>query len=197
LLGLVADQAIIPLVVTALFLECQDGLKRPDQLTAMGASTDSIDGFLAALAAGSEAVESHFWWRPQTRDPGDDMVLEAAINGFAAADYAQCAALRRCGVSFWRAVLGPADALRKSNREQRHLSAEAALSIKRAAERLAKEDGVSLNQWISVAMAQKVGTVEIAAEFLRRRAVDAKVEDLMQFLAVAPDLPPFPGDETP
>ena len=37
-------------------------------------------------------------------------------------------------------------------------------SIKRAAERLAKEDGVSLNQWISVAVAQKVGVVETAAE---------------------------------
>jgi len=29
------------------------------------------------------------------------------------------------------------------------------LSIKRAAERLAKEDGVSLNQWIAAAVAQK------------------------------------------
>lgn len=29
-------------------------------------------------------------------------------------------------------------------------------SIKRAAERLAKEDGVPLNQWISAAVAQKV-----------------------------------------
>jgi hypothetical protein len=68
-------------------------------------------------------------------------------------------------------------------------------SVKRAAERLAKEDGVSLNQWISVAVAQKVGAVETAAEFLRRRAGNAKVEDLRQFLAAAPDVPPLPGDE--
>jgi len=38
-------------------------------------------------------------------------------------------------------------------------------SIKQAAQRLAKEDGVSLNQWISSAVAQKVGAVETAAEF--------------------------------
>ena len=34
------------------------------------------------------------------------------------------------------------------------------LSIKKAAQRLAKEDGVSLNQWIAVAVAEKVGVVE-------------------------------------
>jgi predicted nucleic acid-binding protein len=26
-------------------------------------------------------VESHFVWRPQLRDPADEMVLEAAVNG--------------------------------------------------------------------------------------------------------------------
>jgi len=70
-------------------------------------------------------------------------------------------------------------------------------SIKRAAERLAKEDGVSLNQWISVAVAQKVGTMETAAEFLRCRAGDAKVEDLKKFMAMLPDAEPMPGDELP
>ena len=43
-------------------------------------------------------------------------------------------------------------------------------SIKQAAQRLAREDGVSLNQWISVAVAQKVGAVETAADFLKVRA---------------------------
>jgi hypothetical protein len=42
-------------------------------------------------------------------------------------------------------------------------------SIKRAAERLAKEDGVSLNQWISVAVAQKISAVEIAANYRQGR----------------------------
>ncbi|RUU25829.1 toxin-antitoxin system HicB family antitoxin, partial [Mesorhizobium sp. M6A.T.Ce.TU.002.03.1.1] len=47
------------------------------------------------------------------------------------------------------------------------------LSIKEAAARLAKADGVSLNQWIASAVAQKVGAMETAADFLRRRAGDA------------------------
>ncbi len=68
-------------------------------------------------------------------------------------------------------------------------------SIKRAAERLAKEDGVSLNQWISVAVAQKVSVVETSAGFFRRRAGTAKAEDLKAFLDRAPDVPPMPGDE--
>ncbi len=68
-------------------------------------------------------------------------------------------------------------------------------SIKTAAARLAKEDGVSLNQWIAVAVAQKIGAVETAAEFLKRRARDAKPEDMLTFLDNAPDVPPMPGDE--
>jgi len=31
-----------------------------------------------------EPVEIWFMWRPQLRDPGDELVLEAAINGRAA-----------------------------------------------------------------------------------------------------------------
>ncbi len=68
-------------------------------------------------------------------------------------------------------------------------------SIKAAAARLAKEDGVSLNQWIASAVAQKVGAVETAADFFRQRAGDARPEDLHSLLARAPDLPPDPGDE--
>ena len=70
-------------------------------------------------------------------------------------------------------------------------------SIKAAAARLAKEDGVSLNQWIASAVAQKVGAVETAAEFFRRRAGDARPEDLRAVLASVPDRPPDPGDELP
>jgi hypothetical protein len=70
-------------------------------------------------------------------------------------------------------------------------------SIKKAAQRLAKEDGVSLNQWISSAVAQKVGVVETAAEFFKRRAEGGNLEDLRAFLRAVPDAPPMPGDELP
>jgi hypothetical protein len=68
-------------------------------------------------------------------------------------------------------------------------------SIKEAAARLAKEDGVSLNQWIASAVAEKVGAVQTAAVFLRQRAGEAAPRDLLPFLDAAPDVPPEPGNE--
>ena len=68
------------------------------------------------------------------------------------------------------------------------------LSVKKAAQRLAKEDGVSLNQWIAVAVAEKVGVVETAADFFKRRAGKATGEGLMKFLRKAPKARPQPED---
>ena len=70
-------------------------------------------------------------------------------------------------------------------------------SIKAAAERLAKEDGVSLNQWIATAVAHKVGAVETAAGFFRTRSANSDPRDLHELLARAPDIPAEPGDEVP
>jgi len=68
------------------------------------------------------------------------------------------------------------------------------LSIKKAAQRLAKEDGVSLNQWIAAAVAEKVGVVETAADFFKQRAGKATGDGLMKFLRKAPKNAPEPGD---
>jgi hypothetical protein len=67
-------------------------------------------------------------------------------------------------------------------------------SVKAAAARLAKADGVSLNQFIAVAVAEKVGAIETASEFLRRRAGKAKPADLLRFLRGAPNVAPAPED---
>ena len=68
-------------------------------------------------------------------------------------------------------------------------------SVKAAAARLAKEDGVSLNQFIAVAVAEKIGTIETAEQFLRRRAAKAKPADLMRFLRGAPAVKPEQDDK--
>ncbi|MEY2882319.1 toxin-antitoxin system HicB family antitoxin [Novosphingobium sp. PASSN1] len=67
-------------------------------------------------------------------------------------------------------------------------------SVKAAAARLAKEDGVSLNQWIAVAIAQKIGVVETAADFLARRAGSATPADLLPFLDAAGQEPVSAAD---
>jgi hypothetical protein len=70
-------------------------------------------------------------------------------------------------------------------------------SVKSAAQRLAREDGVSLNQWISVAVAEKIGAVETAADFLRARAGNARPSDLLPFLEQAANEPVAPHDSLP
>ncbi|WP_231735411.1 toxin-antitoxin system HicB family antitoxin [Novosphingobium sp. CCH12-A3] len=69
------------------------------------------------------------------------------------------------------------------------------VSVKEAAARLAKEDGVSLNQWIAVAIAQKIGLVETPSDFLKRWACKAKPTDMLPFLDRAKREAPSAGDE--
>lgn len=81
ILRLVANRRLIALATPPLFLEYEDVLHRPEQRLSHGLAPEEIDDFLAGFAALIEPVEVHFLWRPQLRDPGDEMVLEAAING--------------------------------------------------------------------------------------------------------------------
>ena len=62
----------------------------------------------------AEPVTSHFRWRPQLHDPGDEMVLEAAVNGQAVAIVTFNLRHYRLGPArFGIAVMRPADALRR------------------------------------------------------------------------------------
>lgn len=65
----------------ALMLEYEAVCTRATQRTAAGLARKEVGIFLDAIAALVEPVETHFLWRPQLRDPGDEMVLEAAVNG--------------------------------------------------------------------------------------------------------------------
>lgn len=98
----------------ALMLEYEAVCVRSEHLEAAGLSGPELGVFLDALASLAEPVESHFVWRPRLRDPGDEMVLEAAVNGgasgivtFNARDYGTVPA------EFGIRVLLPRDALRR------------------------------------------------------------------------------------
>lgn len=67
-------------------------------------------------------------------------------------------------------------------------------SVKSAAAELAKEDGVSLNQFIAAAVAEKVGTLRTAREFLRQRSRSAKPKDMLKYLRRAPKIAPDAKD---
>jgi hypothetical protein len=68
-------------------------------------------------------------------------------------------------------------------------------SIVRAAEVQARLRGVSLEEWVSRAVAERLDTDEGAREFFRRRAAGASPGALGRALDAVPDNPPDPGDE--
>ncbi len=100
--------ANVPLVIE---YEAVCGLAEHQQ--AAGVSAADAQVFLDGLAALIEPVETHFLWRPRLRDPADEMVLEAAVNG--RADVLVTFNLRDYGnipLQFGIEVLRPSDALR-------------------------------------------------------------------------------------
>jgi putative PIN family toxin of toxin-antitoxin system len=64
-----------------LALEYEAVCKRAEHRLEAELSEGEVDAFLDAVIAIAEPVETHFLWRPQLRDPADEMVLEAAVNG--------------------------------------------------------------------------------------------------------------------
>jgi hypothetical protein len=68
-------------------------------------------------------------------------------------------------------------------------------SLGNAARKLAQEDGVSLNQWVSLAVAQKISSVETAEAFFQRWSQGAEQVDFLEILRNAPDRTPDRGDE--
>ena len=85
LLRAVRERVIVPLCTPSLFLQYEDVLKRPKHIEATELTVGDMDAVLGALASLIEPVEVHILWRPQLRDPGDELVLEAAVNGRAEA----------------------------------------------------------------------------------------------------------------
>lgn len=68
-------------------------------------------------------------------------------------------------------------------------------SLKTEAERLAKAEGTTLNQFINVAVAEKIAALR-TADFFRERAKRADIKAALEILdRLGNDEPPRPGDE--
>lgn len=110
-----ARESRVTLLATApLCIEYESVCSRPEHVEAADFTPADLVVFLDAVIDLVEPVEVWFLWRPQLRDPGDELVLEAAVNGRAEAiatfnrrDFLPGAA--RFGVD----VLLPAEAIRK------------------------------------------------------------------------------------
>ncbi len=97
----------------ALFLEYEDVLKRPDQLAVSGLQSADVDAILNDLAGRVLPVTTHYQWRPQLRDPADEMVLEAAGNAQADAIVTYNARDFKPAGRFGILVLNPEQAFRQ------------------------------------------------------------------------------------
>lgn len=69
------------LLSVPLAVEYEAVCQKAEQRVAAGLSESEVDIFVTAVIAMAEPVEMHFLWRPQLRDPNDEMVLEVAVNG--------------------------------------------------------------------------------------------------------------------
>lgn len=67
-------------------------------------------------------------------------------------------------------------------------------SVKAAVERIAKEEGVSVNQFVATAVAEKLSAMNTAA-FFAERARRGDLAEFRRILTRAGGEPPRPGDE--
>lgn len=109
-----ADEKVTLLASVPLAFEYEAVCMRPEHRRAAQLSRDEAQVFIDALLALVEPVEIYFLWRPQLHDPGDEMVLEAAINGQADAIVTfNRRHYTRAARQFGMKVLSPAEAVKR------------------------------------------------------------------------------------
>lgn len=80
LLRLARHGKFVPAVSVPLVLEYESVMTRPEHLAQSGLRDDDVQAVIDVLVSVAEWVRIDYRWRPQTRDPADEMVLETAIN---------------------------------------------------------------------------------------------------------------------
>jgi predicted nucleic acid-binding protein len=81
LLTAALEQRYPTLASVPLMLQYESVLTRAEHLAAAGISAADVEVLLDAIALVAEPVRISFLWRPLLSDPGDDLVLETAVNG--------------------------------------------------------------------------------------------------------------------
>jgi len=69
-------------------------------------------------------------------------------------------------------------------------------SLHKRARELAEREGISINQLVSTALAEKMAAL-MTEEYLETRARRGSRARFLRALAKVPDVPPVPGDELP
>lgn len=139
------------LLSVPLTLEYETTCLLAEHRLASGLSVSEVRVFVDRLISMSEPVQLYFRWLPQPSDTRDEMVLEAAVNGRAqsivAFDEGNLA-------GFGIEVIRPG---------------EVPVSMKAALEKITKPDDTSMNQFLAIAEAEKISTMETEDFFADRR----------------------------
>lgn len=105
--------AAVMLLTVALALEYEAICTLAEHRLASGLTATEAGIYVDGLIAMAEPVKAFFRWRPQLRDPGDEMVLEAAVNGQADAIVTFNESDLREAREFGIEVIRPGEALRR------------------------------------------------------------------------------------
>ncbi len=81
LLVLALNRNLTIVASTALMLEYEAVLTRRETLQAAGVFAEDVIAFLDTLCGLCLPIAVHVRWRPQSPDRGDDMIVDAAVNG--------------------------------------------------------------------------------------------------------------------
>ena len=108
------EQRYPTLASVPLMLQYESVLTRAEHLAAARISAADVEILLDAIALVAEPIRISYLWRPVLADPGDDLVLETAVNG--RADLVVTFNRRHfepAAAPFGLEILAPADAVRR------------------------------------------------------------------------------------
>jgi predicted nucleic acid-binding protein len=205
---MVFRREVVLLMDLKLSLEYRAVALRPEHLKASSLDRQEVMELIGALEAFAEPVAIGMRARPLSPDPDDDMILDLAIYGDAEALVTMNkkhfrAAGKRFGIEVLlrlscSARCGKGSEMATETRRTATFPLRLMPSVKRGAETFSEKEGVSLNQFINVAVAEKLAHLE-HEEWVRNRKPPTSelAVRALSLLDKVRNQPVEPGDELP
>jgi predicted nucleic acid-binding protein len=198
----VRDRSFTPLVSVPLVSEYEAVLLRSEHLAAAGVTEAEMLALIGDILAAAEAIDRYYLVRPLLRDPADHHVVETAVNGPSRpARFAQHprpgAGSEAVSVPPRHAGRGVERAARLGNLTMRRNNVSLRLPphLLEHLKRLAEAEAISVNQLVTVAVAEKIARLDAEA-FYRARGDRSDAGAGWRALArMGRNLPPVEGDE--
>lgn len=178
-----------------LTLEYEEVLKRESRV--LGLTHKDIEGLIDYICSVAGLHDVYYLWRPFLPDTDDDMLLEVALGGWMRYDcdaqYSPLRGNRRAWIAgrYTRGVF-----------ERDRIIAMSAMSVRlpdslhKKARELARQEGVSVNQLVATALAEKISAL-MTVEHLNERGAQGQRAKFEAVLAKVRDNLPAPEDELP